>query len=121
MTNALKANPDDLLPLKPAVLHILLVLADGEQHGYGIMQNITVLTEGKVRVGPGTLYRSIKQLLADSLIEESDQRPDAALDDQRRRYYRLTPWGAKVLGAEIRRMARLVDAARTKQLGLGDI
>lgn len=108
------SNLNDLLPLSPAVLHILLALAEGEQHGYAIMQQTTALSAGKVRLGPGTLYRSIKQLLKDGLIEESAQRPDPALDDQRRRYYRLTAWGKQVLSAEVERLTRLIQVAQQR-------
>ena len=111
---SISSPPNDYLPLSPAVLHILLALADGEQHGYAIMQQTTTLSAGRVRLGPGTLYRSIKQLLKDGLIEESAQRPDPALDDQRRRYYRLTPFGGQVLSAEIERLARLIDVAQKR-------
>src|SRR5579885_3073479 len=89
-------NPEALLPLTPAVFHILLALADGERHGYGIMQEIAAATDGQMRIGPGTLYRSIKQMLAAGMIEESDERPDPELDDERRRYYRLTSFGRQV-------------------------
>nr|MBA3704063.1 PadR family transcriptional regulator [Rubrobacteraceae bacterium] len=77
-------EPRDLLPLSPAVLHILLALADEERHGYGIMREVEGRTGGQTRLGPGTLYGSIKRMLADALIEESDERPDPAMDDQRR-------------------------------------
>lgn len=107
---------DDLLPLTPAVFHILLALAGGERHGYGIMQEIAATTEGQMRIGPGTLYRSIKQMMAQRLIEESSVRPDPALDDERRRYYRLTAFGSEVARAEAERLARLVQAARDRQL-----
>jgi len=83
-------DPRDLLPLTPAVLHVLLALADDERHGYGIMKEVEALTGGETRLGPGTLYGSIKRMLADGLIEESEERPDPELDDGRRRYYRMT-------------------------------
>ena len=105
-----------LLPLTPAVFHILLALAGGERHGYGIMQEIARATDGQMQIGPGTLYRSIKQMLAAGLIAESDERPDPALDDERRRYYRLAPFGWRVAQAEAERLARLVRAARARQL-----
>ena len=105
-----------MLPLTPAVFQILLALAGGERHGYSIMREIASRTEGKARIGPGTLYRSIKQMLAAGLIEESDERPDPALDIERRRYYRLTPLGQRVAEVEAERLARLVDTARAKQL-----
>jgi DNA-binding PadR family transcriptional regulator len=106
----------DLLPLTPAVLHILLALADEERHGYGVMKEVEDRTEGEVRLGPGTLYGSIKRMLAGGLIEESDERPDPDLDDQRRRYYRITDFGRRVAGAEAERLAGLVNTAREKRL-----
>ncbi|WP_201363364.1 PadR family transcriptional regulator [Dictyobacter formicarum] len=107
------------LPLTPAVFHILLALADGERHGYSIMQEIAAQTEGKLRIGPTTLYRSIKRMLEDGLIEETEERPDPALDDERRRYYRLTALGLQVTQAEVQRLAQAVEVARKKPL-LGD-
>ncbi len=109
-------EPRDLLPLTPAVLHILLALADGERHGYGIMREVEVRTGGEVRLGPGTLYGSIKRMLSDGLIEESDERPDLEMDDQRRRYYRITDFGRRVAGSEAERLVRLVKTAREKKL-----
>jgi DNA-binding PadR family transcriptional regulator len=109
-------DAEALLPLTPAVFQILLALTGGERHGYSIMREIASRTEGKARVGPGTLYRSIKQMLAAGLVEETDERPDPALDVERRRYYRLTAFGRRVAEAEAQRLARLVDAARAKQL-----
>ncbi len=109
-------EPRGMLPLTPAVLHILLALADEERHGYGIMQEVEARTGGETRLGPGTLYGSIKRMLADGLIEESDERPDPAMDDQRRRYYRITDFGRKVAGAEAERLASLVSAAKAKNL-----
>jgi len=84
-------------PLTPAVFHILLALADGEKHGYGIMKDVEDQTSGQIKMGPGTLYGSIKRMLAVGLIEETDERPDPALDDERRRYYRLTTQGRRWL------------------------
>ena len=88
MTTAAQ-NPQDFLPLTPAVFNILLALADGEKHGYAIMQEVETNTDGQVKMGPGTLYGSIKRMLASGMIEESGERPDPEMDDQRRRYYRL--------------------------------
>jgi DNA-binding PadR family transcriptional regulator len=105
-----------MLPLTAAVFHILLALADGERHGYAIMREVANHTEGRVRLGPGTLYGTVKRMLADGLIEEVDERPDPALDDERRRYYGLTDFGKKVAAAEASRMYRLVQTARGKQL-----
>ena len=97
-------DPEKRVPLTPAVFHILLSLADGERHGYSIMRDIFTHTKGKLRLGPATLYRSIKHLVEDGLIEESDVRPDPALDDERRHYYRLTELGCQVVVAEVRRL-----------------
>ncbi len=108
--------PETMLPLTPAMFHILLALADGERHGYSIMQEISAHTGGKLRIGPTTLYRSIKHLLDDGLIVEVDERPDPALDDERRRYYRLTPFGQQVALAETQRLEQALAVARTKPL-----
>lgn len=102
--------------LTPAAFHILLALADGERHGYAVMREVEALTEGALRLGPETLYGTIKRLLAGGLIAESDERPDPALDDERRRYYWLTPLGERVAADEARRLARIVDAARARRL-----
>jgi len=113
-------DPDTLLPLPGAQLHILMALADGEKHGYAVMREVEEMTGGVVTMGPGTLYGSIKRMLAGRLIEETDERPDPDLDDARRRYYRLTAFGSRVLGAETERLERLVRAARAKQSGRPD-
>ena len=102
--------------LPPAAFHILLAVADRERHGYAIMQDVRTRTGHKVRLGPGTLYGSIKRLLADGLIEELDERPDPVRDDVRRRYYRITRLGRKVAMEESTRMAALLRHARA--LGL---
>src|SRR3990172_359184 len=112
-------SPDGFLPLTRAVFHILLALADGEKHGYAIMQEVEETTEGKVRMGPGTLYGSIKRMLAAGLIEESDDRPDPTLDDERRRYYRQTGLGRKVLREETDRMVELTALARRQHVLAG--
>jgi DNA-binding PadR family transcriptional regulator len=109
-------DPEELLPLTPAMFHILLALADSERHGYDIMREVDERTEGKVRLGPGTLYGSIKRMLNDGLVEELDERPDPELDDERRRYYRLTDFGYRLAVAEAQRLARLVKTARIKKL-----
>ncbi len=108
-------EPITLLPLTPAVFHILIALADRERHGYGIMLEVERNTGGELKMGPGTLYGTIKRMLAAALIEESDTRPDPELDDERRRYYRLTPFGRSVLQAETVRLERLVQVARARQ------
>jgi DNA-binding PadR family transcriptional regulator len=111
-------QPEALLPLTPAVFHILLVLADGKSHGYAIMREVERVTGGGLRLGPGTLYRSIQRMVVDGLIEELDIGIDEA-DDERRRYYRLTRFGERVARAEARRLAALVKAARARQLLTG--
>jgi DNA-binding PadR family transcriptional regulator len=109
-------DPNDFLPLTPAIAHILLALADQDRHGYAIMQEVERLTDGAARMGPGTLYGTIKRMIASGLLEETDQRPDPDLDDERRRYYRATALGRDVLEAETGRMAGLVSAARAKRV-----
>jgi DNA-binding PadR family transcriptional regulator len=104
----------DQSPLSPAVFHILLCLAEGERHGYAIKREIAQRTGGKLKLGPGVLYGSINKLLEQGWIEESDERPDAHLDDERRRYYRLTTQGRKVAQAEAARMRELVDLAASR-------
>jgi len=109
------------LPLSPPEFQILLALADGEKHGYAIMQEVHKRTEGRTRLGPGTLYGAIKRMLADGLIEETDERPDPKLDDQRRRYYRLTDAGRRLAIAEAERLTELVRLAHEKRLLTGRI
>src|SRR5947209_19946697 len=106
-------------PVTPAAFHILLAISDRERHGYGIMQEVAAMTDGSVTLGPGTLYRSIKALLIEGLIEESSERPDPALDDERRRYYRLTNLGQRVMRAEVQRLEQIVHLARSKQIVTG--
>jgi DNA-binding PadR family transcriptional regulator len=109
-------DPQAELPLTPAVFHILLALADGEKHGYAIMKEVEDVTGGQVTMGPGTLYGSIKRLLRAGLIAETDDRPDPALDDSRRRYYELTGYGRSVLTAEAERLAKAVHLAEQKRV-----
>jgi DNA-binding PadR family transcriptional regulator len=109
-------EPQDLLPLTPAVFHVLLALTDGERHGYAIMQEVAESTGGRVSMGPGTLYGTIKRLLGARMIEESDERPDPELDDERRRYYRLTAVGQRAVKAEALRYAEITEVARRKRL-----
>jgi DNA-binding PadR family transcriptional regulator len=108
-------HPEDFLPLTPAVFHILLALADGERHGYAIMQSVDETTGGKIKMGPGTLYGTIKRLLSARLIEESDERPDPDLDDERRRYYQLTALGRRVAEAESERYYEVVKVAKSRR------
>ena len=100
---------EDLVPLSPVVFHILLSLGEGERHGYALKREISSRTGGKLRPGPGVLYGCISKMLDLGLIEESDSRPDPHLDDGRRRYYRITPYGRKVAQAEAARMRELVQ------------
>lgn len=109
-------DPEALLPLTPAMFEILVALADGERHGYAIMQEVEARTEGKTRLGPGTLYRSIQRLMEDGLITESDTRPAIEMDDERRRYYNITDFGYRVAIAEAQRLAELVARAQAKKL-----
>jgi DNA-binding PadR family transcriptional regulator len=103
-------DPESFLPLTPTVFDILLALVDGERHGYAIMQEVGG------RLLPGTLYRALTRLLESGLVEASEQRPDPELDDERRRYYRLTDLGRRVIEAEAQRLAEQVRAARAKKL-----
>jgi DNA-binding PadR family transcriptional regulator len=107
-------------PLTPAVLHILLALADGSKHGYGIMQEVEIISDGRAKMGPGTLYGSIKRMLTAGLIEETGDRPAPEFDDERRRYYKLTGFGRGVLAEEAHRLSDLVRVARHKRL-LGEV
>lgn len=106
---------EGFLPLKPHWFHVLLSLSDQDQHGYGIMQEVLERTDGRVRLWPPTLYGTIKRLVQENLIEESDTRPAPELDDARRRYYRLTTLGRRVLAAETARLEDLVRAVRAKR------
>ena len=109
-------RPEEFLPLTPAMFHILLALADKERHGYHIMREVDERTNGNVKLGPGTLYGSIKRMMADGLIEELEERPDPELDDERRRYYRLTDFGFRLATAEAQRLEQMVRSARAKKL-----
>jgi DNA-binding PadR family transcriptional regulator len=113
-----RPDPDDEPSplLTPAVFHILLALADGESHGYGIMQDVERFTNGDTRLGPGTLCRSIQRMLVDGLIEELAISLHDEADEDRRRYYRLTAKGLDVARREAHRLADLVDAARHRNL-----
>ena len=108
--------PKDLLPLSPTLFHLLLALGEGERHGYALKREIARRTNGAINPGAGVLYGTINRMLEEGLIEESDERPDAHLDDERRRYYRISQFGAAVARAETHRMAQLVRMARTQGL-----
>src|SRR5215213_5397487 len=105
-----------MLPLLPAIFHILVALADEDRHGYAIIQDVAARTDGSIRLSPGTLYRSIQRMLDDGLIVETDERPSPENDDERRRYYRLTALGTAVAQAEAARLMDLVRMARARGL-----
>lgn len=109
-------SPEALLPLQPAAFHILIALAEEERHGYAIIQEVSSRTGGAVRLSTGTLYRSIQRLLEQGLIGEVRERPLPELDDERRRYYRITAFGLEVARAEARRLAQVLDLARASGL-----
>ena len=105
-------DPNPLLPLPPAVFHILVALADRDRHGYSIMQDVAARTDGKVRLSAGTLYSSIHRMLEQGLVEELRESPDPECHDERRRYYRLTRWGRRAAMAEARRLTDMLSQAR---------
>ena len=102
--------------MTPAVFYILIALAGEDKHGYEIAKQVAEDSQGRVRMGTGTLYGSIKRMLADALIEEAEQRPAPDLDDERRRYYRLSEQGHRALRGELARYARVVAVARDRDL-----
>jgi DNA-binding PadR family transcriptional regulator len=112
-------RPETLLPLPPATFHILVALSDGERHGYAIMQEVAARTGGDVHLTAATLYRSIQRMLEQRLIVETKDRPAPEFDDERRRYYRVTPFGREVAKAEARRLAQMLTLARAKGLAPG--
>ena len=111
-----RSEVDALLPLPSATFHILLALAEGDRHGYGIIQDVEARTDGELRLSAGTLYRSIQRMLEQGLIVEAKRRPARALDDPRRRYYRIAPFGTGVAQAETRRLTQLVRMAQASGL-----
>jgi DNA-binding PadR family transcriptional regulator len=115
-----RRRAEAFIPLSPVVFDILLALSDDERHGYGIMQEVARRSDGATRLRPGSLYRALARLVQENLVEESDERPAPDLDDERRRYYRLTPLGQKVASAEARRLAGLLRAARAKKVLKGE-
>jgi DNA-binding PadR family transcriptional regulator len=112
----LKPNPQELLPLTPSMFEVLIALADGDKHGYAIIKEVSRRTEGRVALSAGTLYTIIRRFADEGLIEETAERPDPALDDERRRYYQLTEFGRAVARAEGERMETALRMARAKQL-----
>ena len=115
----MQIDPETLLPLPAASFHILVALSDEARHGYAIMQEIAARTGGEVRLTAATLYRSIQRMLDQRLVLEVDDRPAPELDDERRRYYRITPFGKAVAKAEARRLSRMLALAREKGLAPG--
>lgn len=109
-------GPDSFLPLSATVFHILVALAGEDRHGYAIIQDVSARTGGKLKLSPGTLYGSVKRMLEDGLIQETDERPDPSLDDERRRYYRLTKLGRTVAEAEAARLNQLMRQVRASGL-----
>jgi DNA-binding PadR family transcriptional regulator len=114
-----KHEIDVLLPLPPATFHILLAVAEEDRHGYGIIQDVAVRTEGELKLSAGTLYRSIQRMLEQGLLVETRERPAPEEDDERRRYYRITPLGTAVAKAEARRLTQLVRMARARGFAPG--
>lgn len=110
---------DALLPLPPVTFHILVALADEDRHGYAIMQDVTSRTGGALKLGAGTLYRSVQRMLEQGLVVEINSRPAPELDDERRRYYRITPFGRTVAKAEARRLAQMLKLARASGFAPG--
>jgi DNA-binding PadR family transcriptional regulator len=109
-----RLDTDAFLPLTPAMFQVLVALADGDKHGYAIIKEVRRRTGNKVQLGAGTLYAIVKRLLEDELISECDERPDPALDDERRRYYRMTPDGRAVALAEAKRLEEVLEQAKVK-------
>jgi len=114
-----ESDPGTMLPLPPATFHILLAVADEDRHGYAIIQDVAARTGGELRLSAGTLYRSVQRMLEQGLIVEPRERPEPDMDDERRRYYRITAYGRKVAEAEARRLSQLVRMARQRGFAPG--
>lgn len=112
-------DPASLLPLQPAAFHILLAVSDEDRHGYAIIQDVAARTNGELKLSAGTLYRSIQRMLEQGLLAETRERPAPELDDERRRYYRITAFGRAVATAEARRLSLLVKLARARGFAPG--
>jgi DNA-binding PadR family transcriptional regulator len=111
-----RRDPESLLPLTPGMFQVLIALADGDKHGYAVIKEVARRTDGSIALSAGTLYTIIRRFEQEGVIAETVERPDAALDDERRRYYRLTEFGRDVAGAEARRMETALGMARKKNL-----
>jgi DNA-binding PadR family transcriptional regulator len=118
-THTVKMNPESLLPLPSATFHILVALADEDRHGYAVLKDVAARTGGTLTLSAGTLYRSIDRMVQQGLIREISARPARDMDDERRRYYRITPFGREVAKAEARRLAQMLDLARARGLAPG--
>ena len=114
--NRNERRAQELLPLTPGMFHVLIALADGEKHGYAVIKEVARRTDGAIRLSAGTLYTLIRRFVQEGVIAESAERPDPALDDERRRYYRLTEFGREVARAEAARMESTLNMARAKNL-----
>lgn len=114
-----RRSPRDLLPLSPIALQVLLAIADGDRHGYAILKEVRRNSGGEIALGASSLYAVLKRLLADGLVEEAGERPDPALDDERRRYFRLTPFGRRVIVAELKRLESVLAEGRAKRALFG--
>lgn len=112
-------QPESFLPLPPATLHILMALAEEDRHGYAIIRDVEARTDGELKLSAGTLYRSIQRMLEQGFIVETRERPAPEEDDERRRYYRITPSGAAVARAEARRLTQLVKLAKASGFAPG--
>ena len=112
-------DPVSLLPLPPATFHILMAVSDEDRHGYAIIQDVAARTNGELKLSAGTLYRSIQRMLEQGLLIETSERPAPELDDERRRYYRITQYGVAVARAEMRRLAQLLKLAQRSGLAQG--
>jgi DNA-binding PadR family transcriptional regulator len=110
---------EDLLPLPPATFHILMAVADEDRHGYAIIQDVAARTNGELKLSAGTLYRSIQRMLEQGLLVETQERPAPEVDDERRRYYRITPLGEATARAEVKRLSQLVKLARARGFASG--
>jgi DNA-binding PadR family transcriptional regulator len=116
MPRSSQRDPKEKIPLSPIALYVLLALADADRHGYAIIKEIETATGGEVRLLPGSLYRLIKQLVDDAWIIEVEGPRSAVPDDERRRYYRITPWGRQIAQAEVERLAGVMRMARAAKL-----
>ena len=119
MVETRRRQPGDVLPLSPIALQVLLAVADGDKHGYAILKEVDRRTDGQVALGASSLYAVLKRLLGEGLVEETAERPDPALDDERRRYFRLTPFGRRAAIAALKRLESVLAQGRAKRLLFG--